>query len=133
MMYDTDFEVFDVICNIPENRYAHDEQIELYIFDLVVEFFDRCPLENRLYLDFFLLFFSQLLFLCFLFPLLLPILHGGTHLFGDLFIAVVYNLNEKVAAFINCSPMEHEDLENIADDTFVVDGQIHFHGVHLAG
>lgn len=132
-MYYSDFEVFDVICYVPEDRYAHDEQIKLYIFDLVGELLSWRPLQDRLNFYFLLLFFGELLLLGSFFPFELPIFHGEAHLFGYLFVAIVYDLDEKVATFIDGCTVEHEDFEDIADDALVVDGQVHFHGVHLAG
>lgn len=80
MVDDTDLEVFDVVCHVPQNRNAHNEQVELDFLYLFCGLICRRPLHDLLYLLLFLLGLCQLLSHCLLLPFGFPILEALTDL-----------------------------------------------------
>lgn len=124
MVQDTYLKVFDVVSDVPNDRYAHNKNLKLDVFDLIGELFLGCPLEDLIYCNFSLLFFSHLAALALQLSLYLPSLHAVGHLFRDLLVAIIDDLNEKIAALVDCCPVEHEGLQYVADDRLMVDGEV---------
>jgi hypothetical protein len=127
MMNDTDLKMFDVIGDVSQYRNAHDEEVELDIIDLLVELLNGCSFENFLDLLLFLFFFCYLLLLALLFSFNFAVFDAVSDLFGDLLVAVVNNFDQKLSTFIYGGAMEHQDFKNVADNAFVIDGEIDLH------
>lgn len=116
--------VFDVVSDVPDDRYAHYEDLELDVFDLIGQFFFGSALEDFIYCDLSLLLFGHLAALALQLTLYLSSLHAICHLLGDLLVTVVDDFNEEIPAFVDGCPVEHECLEYVADDRLVVNGEI---------
>lgn len=80
-MHYSDFQILDVVCDISENGYAHNEQIEFYILHLSEHFLLLCPIHNIAYLLLLLLLFAHLQ----LSRLFLSLLLAQSHRLCDLF------------------------------------------------
>lgn len=110
MVEDAYLEMFDVVSDVAQDGNAHDEQVELYIFDLPLQLFHGVSLEDALHLLLFFLLGGHLFFLSLFLPLGLPILEAVPDLLRYFLVAVVDDLDKKVAALVNGGPVEHEDL-----------------------
>lgn len=99
--------MFDVVGDVPENGYAHNEQVELYVLDLPTQLLSRRPVEYATNLLPLLLLLTQFGPSRLLLTLLLTQFHILGDLFGDLLVAVVNDLNQKLATLIDGRPVEH--------------------------
>lgn len=118
--------MFKVVCDVAKDGDGHDEETELDLFYLVIEVVEGSSFED--FVD-FLLF---LLLLCsfdvdFVFLAFgLTSANAFCDLPGDFSVAVVDDLDEELSALIDGCSVEHENFEDVADDSFVIDGEVDF-------
>lgn len=107
--------------SIPQNRNRHDEQAELYLFNLILQVLNGSPLEYFLHLPLLPLFLTQFLdkslFLLFYFSLL----DGFTDLVGYFLVTVIDDLDEQISTLIYGCSMKHNHLQDVENHGLVVE------------
>ena len=131
MMHYTNFQMFDVISYIPDDRYTHQKESEFDVFNLLVQLLQTSAFQYFLDLLFLLLLFSQLHFLLALhLPLHFPHFNTLSHSSPYLLIAVVDHLNQEITWLVDSSSMEHEHFKHITNNILMIDGSIQFNRIH---
>ena len=126
-MNDTNLQMFDIVSNVPQNRNTHDEKIKFYILYLPLQLFYWSSLQEILDLFILFLLLTHLIFLRLLLSLLFSVFHTLSDLFGNLFVAVVDDLDKKISTLIDSCSVKHKNFKYVTYNTFVVNCEVDLH------
>ena len=99
MVNNTDLQIFDVVCDILDDRHAHNKNAEVDLFNLIFEFLYGASFEDFVKFLLFELLWGELLrglFFCFD-----SLLNCSGDLRSYLFVAIVNNFYKKFFAFMD--------------------------------
>jgi hypothetical protein len=124
MMKNADFQMFEVVCDVPDDGDAHDENLELYVLNLSTQLFLGRPFQDFTHLRLALFLFSHFRQSVFLLSLGLSSFDAFGHLPRYFLVAIVNDFNQKISTFIDSCAVEHKSFQNIANDRLMIDGKV---------